>query len=253
MAKITGRRVSLSLPRRWIADIMHISRAMPVFIAERRLNLAGVVAARAALADPPSWAALFAKAYSLAAAQMPDLRRSFQPWPWAHLFEADVSVASVAVAREFDGEPAVFFGLLTAPDRQTLAQLAAHLQDFKTKPIDEVRPFARLVRYTSYPKPIRRFIWWIGMNLSGRHRAKTVGTFGMTTLSSRGAGLIAVPSPCATTLTYGPVGADGTVEVRLCADHRVIDGLTAARALEALEAHLCGAITGELLTLAPGS
>ena len=56
---------------------MHAGRGMPVFIAERRLNLADVVAARRALADPPSWPALFAKAYSLAAAKMPELRRSY--------------------------------------------------------------------------------------------------------------------------------------------------------------------------------
>jgi len=246
MAKITGRRVPLSLPRRWMADVMHISRGMPVFVADRRLNLAVAVAARRALANPPSWPAIFAKAYSLAAARMPELRRSYQPFPWSHLFEVDVSVASVAVAREFEGEAAVFFGLLHAPDRQTLAQLTAHLHDFKTKPVGDVRPFARLIRYTRYPKPIRRLIWWVGMNLTGKHRAKTVGTFGMTTLSSRKAGLIAVPSPCATTLTYGPIEEDGGVDVRLCADHRVLDGLTAARAFEALEAALLGEIADEL-------
>ncbi len=246
MAKITGRRVALSLPRRWISDLMHAGRGMPVFIAERRMNLAEVVAARQALAEPPSWPAIFAKAYSVVAARMPELRRSYQPFPWAHLFEADVSVASVAVAREFDGEAAVFFGLLHAPDRQSLAQLTAHLGDFKMKPVGEVRPFARLVKYTRYPKPIRRLIWWVGMNLTGKHRAKTVGTFGMTTVSSRNAALIAVPSPCATTLTYGPIAADGTVEVRLCCDHRVLDGMTAALALEALEAALNGAILDEI-------
>ena len=249
MAKITGRRVPLSLPRRWMADIMHISCGMPIFIAERRLNIADLVAARDAHPHPPlSWAAIFVKAYSLAAARMPELRRSYQSFPWPHLFEADVSVASVAVAREFEGEAAVFFGLLHAPDTQSLAQLTAHLADFKTKPVGEVRSFARLIKYTRYPKPIRRMIWWVGMNLTGKHRAKTVGTFGMTTLSSRNTGLIAVPSPCATTLTYGPIAADGSVEVRLGADHRVLDGLTAARALEALEGVLLGEMVRELGT-----
>ena len=60
MAKITGRRVPLSLPRRWMADLMHASRGMPVFIAERRLNLAEVVAPRQAIGEPPSWPAIFA-------------------------------------------------------------------------------------------------------------------------------------------------------------------------------------------------
>ena len=159
MAKLTGRRVPLSLPRRWMADIMHLCRGMPVFVADRRFNLAEVVATRGALANPPSWPAIFAKAYSLAAARMPELRRSFQTFPWAHLYESDFSVASVAVAREFEGEAAVFFGLLHAPEQQSLAQLTAHLAEFKSKPVEEVRPFARLVKYTRYPKPIRRLIW----------------------------------------------------------------------------------------------
>ena len=246
MAKITGRRVALSLPRRWMADIMHLSRGMPRFVADRRLKLAEVVAARAAAAAPPSWPAIFAKAYALVAAKRPELRRSYQTFPWPHLYEADVSVASVAVAREFAGEPAVFFGLIHAPDGQPLAQLTGHLHDFKTKPVAEVGPFARLIRYTRYPKPLRRFLWWIGLNLTGRHRAKAIGTFGLTTLSARGAGLLHIPSPCATTLTYGPLDSDGAVEVRLSADHRVFDGLSAALALEELEAVLCGEIAAEL-------
>ncbi len=235
MAKITGRRVKLSLPRRWMVDIMHLSRGMPYFVVDRRLNLATVIAARASLADPPSWPAMFLKAYSIVAAQRPELRRSFQSIPWNQLYEADVSVASIAVSREYEGEPAVFFGLLHAPDRQSLAQLTAHLSDFKTKPVENIRPFARLIRYTRYPRPIRRLIWWIGLNLTGRHRAKTIGTFGLTTLSSKRTGLLGVQSPCATTLTYGPIADDGTMEVRLSADHRVLDGLTAALALEDLE------------------
>ena len=84
------------------------------------------------------------------------------------------------------------------------------------------------------------------MALSFRDVEETVGTFGMTTLSSRNTGLVYVPSPCATTLTYGPIAPDGTVDVRLGCDHRVLDGMTAARALEALQSALSNAILTEL-------
>ena len=194
MAKITGRRVGLSLPRRWMADIMHLSRGMPYFVVDRRMNLAALAANRSA-----PWPAIFAKAYATVASKRPELRRSYQSFPWAHFYESDVSIASVAVSREYAGEPAVFFGLLHAPDRQSLGQLAGHLQSYKTAPVESIRPFARLIKYTRYPKPIRRFIWWVGMNLTGKHRAKSIGTFGLTTLSSRGAGLLHVQSPCAAT------------------------------------------------------
>jgi hypothetical protein len=235
MPAITGRRVRISLPRRWVADLMHVSRHAPVVTAERRADLSALIAARARVPDPPPWPALFIKAYALVAARTPALRRAYLPFPWPHLYEVDESVASVAVAREYDGEPAVFFGLVRRPDRQPLGKLAALLHEWKTRPVERIRPFARLIRYTRYPRPVRRLAWWLGMNLSGRHRAKTVGTFGLTTVGSAGADLLNVIAPTATTLSYGPLAADGTVAVRLGFDHRVLDGLTAAHALADLE------------------
>ena len=152
----------------------------------------------------------------------------------------------MAVARDFDGEPAVFFGLIRAPNQQSLAQLTAQLNDFKTKPVEQIRPFARLIRYTRYPLPLRRILWWIGLNLSGRHRAKTIGTFAMTVLAGAGANLGRIISPVATTLTYGPFEADGSIVVRISFDHRVMDGLPVAHALSELEAILLGEILNEL-------
>ncbi len=254
MPAITGRRVRLSLPRRWVIDLLHVSRYVPVVTAERRIDLSDVIAARDRVSDPPPWPAIFVKAYAIVAVRTPALRRAYLPYPRPHLFEADVSVASVAVAREFDGEPAVFFGLIHAPDEQPLRQLAAHFRDFRTKPVDQIRPFARLIRYTRYPLPVRRLLWWLGMNLSGRHRAKTVGTFGLSTVGSAGAGLVNLIAPVATGLSYGPIEPDGSAVVRLNFDHRVLDGLTAAAALADLEAALRGEVLRELEELAgPGT
>jgi hypothetical protein len=238
MPRTTGRRVPLSLPRKWVADLMHVCRRVPLIVCTRRMNLADAAALRAKAPDPPSWAALFVKAYATVAARTPVLRRAYIPFPWPHLYEADQSIASVAVARDYEGEPAVFFGLIQAPDTQLLPQLAAHLDEFRTKPVAEVRPFARLIRYTRYPLPVRRFMWWLGMSLSGKHRAKTVGTFGLTVVGSAGGDLTRVISPTATTLTYGPIAPDGGVDVHLHFDHRVLDGLTAAKALAELESAL---------------
>ena len=152
----------------------------------------------------------------------------------------------MAVAREYDREPAVFFGLIRAPDQQSLAQLTSQLNDFKTKPVEQIRPFARLIRYTRYPLPLRRILWWIGMNLSGRHRAKTIGTFAMTVIAGAGANLGRIISPVATTLTYGPFEVNGSVIVRISFDHRVMDGLPVALALSELESLLLNEILNEL-------
>jgi predicted amidohydrolase len=45
MPAITGRRVRLSLPRRWVLDLMHVSRHVPVITVERRIDLSDVIAA----------------------------------------------------------------------------------------------------------------------------------------------------------------------------------------------------------------
>jgi hypothetical protein len=250
MPAITGRRVRLPLPRRWVADLMHACRGVPLITVERRTDLSAVIAARDRAADPPPWPALFVQAYARVAARTPALRQAYIPFPWPHLFVADESIATVAVAREYDGEPAVFFGQIRTPDRQPLAHLAGHVRDWKTRPVEDIRPFARLIRYSRYPRPVRRLLWWLAMNLSGRHRAKTFGTFGLSTVGSAGAGLLNVIAPTAATLSYGPFAADGTLAVRLTFDHRVLDGLTAATALAGLEGVFRGEMVRELNTLA---
>jgi hypothetical protein len=52
-----------------------------------------------------------------------------------------------------------------------------------------------------------------------------------------------------TTLTYGVFAEDGSVTVRLFYDHRVLDGVQPARALQDLEQTLCGPILEELREL----
>jgi hypothetical protein len=230
MPTVTGRTLPLPPPRVWMADLMHASRNVPLAAVERVCDVSAAAARRGKV----PWAALFVRAYAVVAAGRPELRRSYQAWPWPHLFEADRSIASVAVAREYEGEPAVFFAKLDAPDRLPLAAIAAELVRWKTAPVEEVRSFARLVRYSRYPRPVRRLAWAAGMHLSGRHRARTFGTFGLTAAGA-GADIPVVRSPLATTLTYGPLRADGTMAVRLTFDHRVLDGRTAAAALEAVE------------------
>jgi hypothetical protein len=106
-----------------------------------------------------------------------------------------------------------------------------------------------VVRYSRYPLPVRRLLWWLGLNLSGRNRVRTFGSFGLTTVGSAGAEirhLIAVVPTC---LTYGPLGPDGGVTVGLQFDHRVMDGATVAEALADLERTLCGEVLAELHSL----
>jgi len=247
MSKITGRRCAISLPRRWTGDLMAVSAGIPLIPMERNLDVSALIAARRNRAEAPGWAALVVKAFALVSMRNPSLRRCYVRWPRPHFWEADFTIASVTVARDYDGELAVFFFHLRAPERTSLLRIQEHLNDAKTKPFDAVHSYRRLLRLSRWWQPLRRSVWAYGYHKSGRERAKYFGTFGLSTTASYGGRLVHVISPLAATITYGPIRDDGTLPVTLVFDHRVLDGAMAATALVELERTLNGAILDELL------
>ena len=95
------------------------------------------------------------------------------------------------------------------------------------------------------PLPVRRFLWWLGLNI-GRQRGNYFGTFALTVYSGLGAQSLHPLSPLTTALNYGVIEPDGSVDVRIIYDHRVMDGATVARALERLEGELSSSILAQL-------
>ena len=246
MADVSGHRLGLSLPRRFVCDLMHASRHAPIITFERRMNLAEVVTARKRALRPPAWALVLAKAFSAVAAKRPELRRTYHPVPWPHFWEPDESVASVAVEREYHGEPGVFFGFLRAPEKQSLTELAAVLDEWKTKPVEEVSAFARQLKFTRLPLPVRRFLWWYATAWSGKIKAQNFGTFGVSLTGPSGATALNLIGPLTVALSTGVLREDGSVDVRFHFDHRVMDGMVAARALAEMETYLRTEIVAEL-------
>jgi hypothetical protein len=246
MGAVSGSRLGLSVPRRLVCDLLHAARGTPTVTFERRMDLSEVVAARKRWARPPAWALLFAKSYAAVAVHRPELRRAYLRLPWPHLWQADESVAAVAVEREYGGEPGVFFGFLRSPDKTPLSALSATLELWKTAPVEEVHGFCRQVRYARYPGPIRRFLWWYATAWSGRKKARNFGTFGVSLTGASGATALNLIGPVAVTLNTGVVRTDGTADVRLHFDHRVLDGMPAARALAEIERHMRTELVAEL-------
>src|SRR5262249_13742610 len=156
----------------------------------------------------------------------------YMPLPWAHLYEHPVSVAAVAFERDYGNDHGVFFAQLRNPARYGLWELDAQLRRFKHDPVDEIKPFRRTLRISRLPRPLRRLVWWIGLNLSGRKRAHYFGTFAVAVSSNLGTTTQYQLAPYTSTLNYGVIAADGSVDVRLTYDHRVMDGGDVARALE---------------------
>lgn len=244
-----GRSLPLSLPRRFIGDLLHAAEKVRAVSVERRLSLAPLAAARAAAEPRPGWSAIFAKAYALTAVKHAELRRAYLSFPRPHLYEHPENVAAVAIERDYDGEKGVFFGHLRAPERRPLADIQARLRFFKEAPLTAVRSFHRALRTSRWPRPLRRLTWWYGLNVFGPARAKYFGTFGLTTVAAEGFSPLTIPTPLTSTVSYTPFEADGSLFLRLAFDHRVLDGSVLGRALRDLEKILLGEILAEVSSL----
>lgn len=242
-----GKNIPLSLPRRLICDVLHFARRIPSVPVQRLMNLSPLREARSQAARRVSWSVLFLKGFACVAAQMPQLRRTYLSFPTARLYEHPFSIATVAVERDYQGEEAVFFAHFRRPEAQTLAELDQALRRYRDAPLEQIGLFRRALLVSRLPRPLRRLVWWIGLNQSGSKRAKRFGTFGLSVYSALGAESLHPLAPLATTLNYGIIGEDGTVPVRIVYDHRVMDGATVARALALLEHILNTDIRAELV------
>jgi hypothetical protein len=235
----------ISIPRRLVADLMHASIRVPFVSLARPLNIRGLIEARAQAQQPPGWAAIFVKAFALVAKEQPALRTLFIRWPWPHFYELPRSVAMVTIARVEDGQDCVLLQRVTAPDEAPLTEVDAVLQHAKEAPIDQVPAFRKMLMATRLPLPVRRLLWWIGLNW-GRQRANYFGSFGVTSVAAFGPGQLYALGPGPFVLSYGVAEVDQTIDVVLRWDHRITDAALIAKVLTRLEQVLNGEISAEL-------
>lgn len=245
-----GRTLGLSLPRRFVGDLLSCARRVPSVPMQRHMRLADVMAARAALPKRVSWCAIFLKAYALVAAERPMLRRSYLSFPWPRLYEHPMNVASFGLERTYGGDEGVLFAQIPRPETISLLELDARVRYYKVAPLETVASFRRTLKVSRLPMPLRRFVWWAAMSANGTLRSALFGTFGVSVVGSLGAGSLHILSPMTTTLNYGTFDDGGEIDVRLTYDHRVLDGSNVARALGALEDALHGPVLEELRAMA---
>jgi hypothetical protein len=248
---MAGRRIRLSRARRLVIDFLHFARGVPTVPVQRRIHLQPVIDARAALSERPAWTAIMVKAYAMVSAEVPELRRAYCKFPRPHLYEFPTPVASIVVERDFEGEKAIFIGRVKDPASHSLPELTRRLRAFAETPVEEVKDFRRALRMLRYPRPVRRALWWIGLNV-GRQRARHFGTFGISVYSALGAESLHPLSPLTSILNYGVFSPAGEVDLRVVYDHRVTDGAVIARALGRVEEVLTGPMVDELRALASG-
>jgi len=207
----TVSTTSLPAGRGCVNDIAVLALDIPLFPVDRLMRLDAVAAARSAAAVRIGWAAIFLKAYALVTDEMP--------------------------AR------------LARPDTMPLPLLQQSIDQFVTRPVDQV--FARQLQLEGVPGWLRRTILRWNMRSAAPKRATRIGTFSLSTLAGFSATNRFHPTICTTSLSYGPLDGDGRCIVTVIADHRVLDGATAAKALARLEEVLATEIVAELRTARP--
>lgn len=215
------------------------------------MNLDAVMQARRALDPRPSWTAIFLKGYALLSQETPELRRAYVKLPWPHLYEYPSSIASLACERELDGERVVLLHRIKRPESESITQLVKKIRAAHSRPVMEIKDFRQALRLARAPVPIRRLAMWLGLNI-GRQRPNHFGTFQLSVYSGLGAESLNPLTPLTTLLNYGGIDENGSVDVRVHYDHRVLDGANVARALERLEVIMNTAVAQELLSEQPG-
>jgi hypothetical protein len=246
MAQPHGFYLPLSLPRRLISDLLYFANRVPSVPVERQVNVADLIAVRERATPKPSWCAIFTKAWGLACAVHPQLRRAYLSAPYPRLYQHPISVASIAVERPYGNEQAVFFTHISKPETIALTEIDLRIKWFKDRPLGSASAVRRQLLIARFPWPLRRLLWWLGLNCNGRFRARLMGTFGVSVYSGLGASSLHPMCIVTSTLTYGVIGPDGHVPVRVSYDHRALDGADVARALATLERFLNNEILTEL-------
>jgi hypothetical protein len=235
----------ISLPRLFIVDLMRASMRVPFVSLARPLNVRQLIEARALLARPPGWAAIFVKAFALLAKDEPVLRTLYAKWPWPHFFELPRSVGMVAIARVEDGQDCILPEKVAKADEMPLTEIDAQIRRAKQAPIEEIPNFRKILMATRLPLPLRRLVWAIGLNLPRLH-ANNFGSFGVTSVAAYGPGELHALAPGPFIVTYGVVNADQTIDVLIRWDHRITDAAFIAGVLTRLEQVLNGQISAEL-------
>lgn len=251
MGKDAGRSFAVSPFRRLVIDLMHFSQQVPSVCVDRRMCLGELVDARKRCMQKPTWTGMFLKAYGLVAKQHPLLRTSYMKFPWPRFFEHPKNIACINFSQKYQAEDIVLQTQMRSPENRSLREIDSIIQRLKDTPVEQCDAFNRVMKLAWWPRPIRHFIIWATMNVFGRRRAHNLGTFGITSVAERGAGVLNLIPILTSTLHYGLLDAAGNLEVRLSFDHRVIDGAPAAEALANLEKTLLGEILDEVKSLSP--
>ncbi len=231
-----GKTRGVGRERAIVLDVVRLARQIPSFPVERWFELQELADARSTAPQRFSWITLFAKAYGLASRDFPELRQTFVGWPIARVYQSPYCVISLAVNRQTENGDRLFFGRLRFPDQRSLAEIQLELDECVSGDVRQV--FRQQLQSSALPAWIRRIGWWWRLKIDLKQKARRVGTGSMSVLASFGVHNRLHPCMLTSSLSYGPLESDGRMWVTLQCDHRVLDGVVAAKALNAMHDYL---------------
>ncbi|NBR06968.1 MAG: hypothetical protein EBT92_14560 [Planctomycetes bacterium] len=241
-----GIKIPVHWTRTLISDIVHYATKVPLCTIEKQINIEAVQIAKSTTLKRIGWTSVFTKAMGLASVEFNELRQSWMPFPFAHLYQHPFPIASVAINRIIENKEAVIFGMIQKPEEKPLTEITDSLHYFKDSSIDSVSLLKRMRRTSKFPWPIRAIIWNYGLYLSGYCKAKNFGTFSVSSVSQLNSNTIQLLTPLTSALNYGPISNNGDCIIRLTFDHRVMDGLTVAKILSYIEQTINSSIREEV-------
>ena len=229
-----GRTVPLSLAQRLVSDLVRAARPLPLRTLRCPVPLPDWPGE-----EPPcrtAWCALLVRAFAAVAADWPELRRAYLPFPRPRLYEHPFSVAAVAVERMLGTEEALLFVRVRQAEQWGVRDLARHLRRCTEGAPEAVATFRHLLRRSRCSLVLRRLLWWHDCHWSGTRRARRLGTFAV--LPHADPEGLPLPLPLTCTLGLGAIVTDGTADVALTFDERVLSAGRAATVLDEVAGRL---------------
>ncbi len=228
---------------------MRVADKMPLASMTRDLDLAEHARLRKRIRPQPSWNVLYMKAYATVCMERPELRSVYVPFPWPHVYVFDENVCFLTIEREHDNELWLLFPRFNRPEKQSLIDLQKLENSFREDPIESIKQLRHQMTFSRFPFFARRFAWWLVFFALPRHRARNMGTFGMS-LSGFKDTLGAVGSvslgPSTTILGVDPTPRNGISRLLFTFDHRLLDAKHVYLAIERLYSVLRGPILEEM-------
>lgn len=245
-----GHRLPFSNGRRLVDDVIRVATKMPMATFKSQWDVAQIAKLRRMAKPRISWNVLMMKAHAAVAQQMPELRRTYVRFPWAHLYEHHQNVCMMTIGREHNGEERLFFARFNEPDNESLIELQEQYDKYRKAPIEEIKQFRHQIAFAKMPALVRRFAWWALFNVWPQKRASHMGTFGMSISGHRNAHALCLLGSNTTVLGTDPNPRGGVANMLLTFDHQILDGVPAIEAFSRIHTMLVTAVAKELADMA---